>query len=313
MGRLLVALTALIGGVGLGLALGYVVLVVAAFLPGAGRIVEFLVGTEDGTPRFGFLLVLIPYALLLAHLWLRLRVAGILLQRGEVEQAKRFATRRLSVNPLRAKREVLANRVVLMRIALRELDYDRAVEIAGEALLPGGRASVDTVAFHRWRLEAILRRENLVEAKQLVGAVWPFAVRGEQAAAFCACAAELAVRNGDRDAFEEWCERAEYAQPGSPRLTIARAFAAVKFGATGEEAAAAADDLDGPLDWLREVPGAHGEVVAARAALLARAAHPDAALDLLSGARPADDARSMAVIDRHAAEVSELRDRPHST
>ena len=301
MGRSLVALTTLVGGLGLGFALGYVILIVAAFLPGGERITMFMVGADDQEIGFGFTLVVVPYFLLMLHLVLRIRLGAVLLKLGDVDLAQHFAARRLTVNPLRGRREALANRTVLIRVALRHQSYPQAEELAADAQLPRGSAFGAArlkADFQRWRLEAALRREDLILAAEIVDQAWPVHGRGPESASFCACAGELAVRNGDSEAWAQWRERAVYAASKSARLKIVEAFAARKFRLADVDAAELCDELEGVApEWLADVPGAHGEVVAVRAALLDQGGRSAEAVAALSRSGAAD-ARSIFVIER---------------
>lgn len=268
MGRSLVVFSTLVGGCGLGLAAAYVMLVVVAFLPGGEAVAAFMVGSEQG-PGYGYALIVVPYVLLLLHLWLRVNVAAKLLEMGDVERARDFATRRLKVSVLRGRREALANRTVLMRIACRAGQYEEVDELAAGARLPrrGMFGSVDGEAeFHRWRLEALLRREDLVSARKVVADAWPMAGRGPAIADFCACAAELSVRNNEPDEVRTWRDRALFAADRSERLDVTTLLAALRFGESVDE-----DVLERvnphTVGFLEDLPGAALEVALARAEL----------------------------------------------
>lgn len=293
MGRLLTIITTLTGGIGLGSALGYFVLVAASFAEGGGALVDFLVGKDDANFGVGFALVVIPYVLLIAHLALRIRVAGILLSRGETEAAERFARARLKAGLLRARKEATANRTALIRVALRRGDYDSAASLAAEAQLP--RRGPERIAFFRWKLENALRRENLVEAKATISEAWPFSARGDEAAAFCACAGEVAIREGDQQSWLEWRDRAAYARPNSARLLLADGLAAARFSADADTCERLAERLEKPLTWLQDVPLGEGELAATLAALWTAAGKADAANRAVERDLPAD-ARSEFVL-----------------
>lgn len=267
MARLLIALNSLLGGVGLGLSAVYFALVAASFAPGGEHVAAFMVGPDPAQLGFGFTLIVLPYACLLLHLVGRMKVANFLVSRGEVALARSYALRRLRANLARSRREVLANRTALMRCATRVLDYEEATRVAAEALLPRpprlGATSQEVIAFHRWRLEVALRRDDLVEAAAVVAQAWPFSATGEEAAAFHACAAEVAARSGED--YDTWVERAQFASATSERLAVTRLIV------EGEPL-----DL-ATLRWLEDVPGA-------RAELLARLGDP-AAADATADAR----------------------------
>ena len=289
--RALTALSTTVGGLGLGTAAGYMALVFASFDPRGAPITKFMVGATDGTPGWGFMLVAIPYVLLIAHLWIRLRMGRWLLETEDLDAVDRYAAKRTRPNLMRARKEALANVVALMRVDLRRGDYASALQRAQNATRLPGRGE-ELAAFHRWRLEAALRAEDLIVAKQIVADAWP--IRGPRAASapFCACAAELAVRNRDRAVFDDWIERAEYADASHPRLTVAKLFAAARFGADQVEV-----DPDADVHvWTVDVPGARAEIRAVRAQIR-HAAEDDAyVLDLDDEDRQHMDMRSSHIV-----------------
>lgn len=293
MARLWALATILSGGLGLGLALGYLLLVAVSFTEGGDAITAFLVGADDTNLGLGFATVAVPYILLILHLWLRVNVGRILLRRGEVELAERFAKGRVRAGLLRAKKEATANRTVLIRVALRRGDYESAERWGQETPLPN--RGVERVAHYRWRLEVALRLENLILANQLVDEAWPFAAKGEEASAFCACAGELAVRGGDKQTWLDWRERAEFAEQKGERLQIVSAMGAARFNAPAEECARFAAELGAPGRWLDDVPLAEGEITALRAALLEAAGDTQAAVTLRA-TEPRCDSRSEFVL-----------------
>jgi ATP/maltotriose-dependent transcriptional regulator MalT len=301
MTRAIPALVSLLGSLGLACALAYLFMIFLAFGPGGDEIIDFLVGKSDRELSYGFLTVLIPYALLLTHLYARVRVGEWLLKRDAVEQAMRYASRRMKSTLLRARKEAIVHRSVVARVHLRRGEYDSAWEVLDEAdKLP--KRGPFLLRFRRWQLETALRRENLVDAHRVVDAVGTVRDRSADAAAFHACVAEIAVREGDEVSANAALDRADWAFDDHPRSRLVRALAAVEFD-TGE-ITGAVEALDACDDWLSDVPGATAEVLATRALGLARSAQPEAARRALDRAEDATaDDRSEWVVQRVTDEL----------
>lgn len=301
MNRWLPAVASILGGVGLGLACGYLVLIAYAFSPEGQGAVNFLVGASDEKLSFGFAVVLIPYALLMTHLWMRIRVGGWLADAGEYERARKYANGRTNPGIFRAAKEALANRTVLIRVAAADQDYDAAAELIDSSESLARKHNTFTVAFRHWALEVQLRRENLIAAHHQCDALGVPRERSTEAAGFCAAAAELATREGDETAAREWLERAEYAAPETARAAFSRGLLGARF-ATPSSSSSSSSDIQTAIDaldraqaWLRQMPGARGEWAAAKAQLLAKRGDVNAATGL-NDAAELGDARSKFVV-----------------
>lgn len=303
MNRVVPALVSFLGSLGLACALAYLLLIVRAFGPGNDAVIDFLIGESDEQLSLGFVTVLVPYALLLAHLYLRVRVGDWLLRRGAVDAARSYASRRIKPTLLRAKKEAIVHRSVVARVHVREQEYDAARDLLAAAeRLP--RRGPFLARFRRWELEIELRREDLVAAHAVIDAAPTFRNRSDDVAAFHACVAEVAVRENDREAAHAALDRADWASAGHPRTGISRAFAVARFG--DPEISAALQALNSCEEWLADVPGASAEVLATRARLLSAGGDDDAAGAALDGARDATaDRRSRWVVERTGEELED--------
>lgn len=303
------AAVSLMGSLGLALAAGYLLLIFRAFQPGGEAVTEFLVGRSDGTFGWGFMIVIVPYALLLAHLWFRIRLGDWMLSRGAVDEALSYASRRMRSNPLRARKEALAHRVTVMRVHVRRGDYEEAWRVASEAGKLG-RPNPWQTRFLRWQLEIALRRENLVDAHAVVDAVGAPRERSAEAAAFHSAAAEVAVRENVASVARERLESARWAQATpAARALVAEALRAAKFELEEHALQRALEGLDAATRWLAEVPGFAGEWAACRARLLVKLGrHEEARAALASPPAAGSDARSHWVFEQTKKEISDEQD-----
>src|SRR5690554_3243953 len=259
----------MLGTLGLATALAFLAGVFLAFQPGWEEWAEFFV------PRGVYLLV-IPYALLLSHLYLRAQLGVWFLRRGWVEEAIAYCEQRLSHHLMRSRAEALAHRVALARAFAARGDYARARALleADFDVPKRGRARLDIA---RWRMEVALREENLLRAHrafdQVAGQLRPAPARRE----LDACRAELAVREGERDAYDSAMGRANWKGTPDPRVQWVEVLAALRWEAA-EISSAQAGNIPGDalainlakVDRIREamrilLPQAEGEVLAIRA------------------------------------------------
>lgn len=271
--RLAPALVSALGSLGLAGAFAYVGALVLSTRSGFEQISEFMIGRSDQEMSYGFLLVAVPYVLLLSHLYLRTRLGDWLLKRGRLDQAQAYASSRLGRNPLRGKREVLAHRIALAKVHAWRCDYDAAWEVLEGQVGPDGqtpRRGPFALEWHRWRLEVALRQENHLRARAAAEAAGEASGPKEERAQVEACIAELAVREGDAQAYDAALRRGGWAKAGEARLAWARAMGGRRFGAGSEELQQTMEALRTARPALEaELPGRRLELAALEAALLA--------------------------------------------
>ena len=262
MGRRLYPLAVtLTGGVGLGLALTFLLGVVLAFMPGWEDWGDFFVS-------WALYLVLIPYALLILNLVLRNHVGRFLLGRAAFEEAARYGGRRLKRSLVRSRREAANHRVVYARalVGLGRLDEARALLEEEHKKMPGSYA----MEARRWLLEIALRQDD----RRLAGALAlndpreAKAARGETAAVL-ACSAELALRQGDLEGYRAAIEEAMWVTAGHYRSRLTRALAMIKWEDDDLARGEAGEILERLHERVvREIPSRASELTALRALLL---------------------------------------------
>ncbi len=274
--RIYPAFVTLIGGLGLGLALTYLIGVVLAFVPGWEDWADFFV------PR-ALYLVLIPYVLLIAHMVLRNHVGRFLLGRQAFEEAVEYAGKRMEASIIRSRREVANQRIVCARahIGLGNYDEARSILEGGDDELPGSYA----MEARRWKMELALRDDDRQWADELAidDATSEKSARG-QLAAILACQAELALRRDDKERYQEWIEDAMWEDASHPRVRMSRALAMAAYEAEDESS----DEVLDLLGELREpmgqmIPARGAEIDALRARVLKRRGRDDEAKQLLEG------------------------------
>ena len=289
----------IIGGIGLGLALTYLLGVVLAFVPGWEDWAEFFV------PRALWLLIP-PYVLLVVHLVLRNHVGRHLLNHGDYEAAWDYSESRMEPSLARSGREVANHRLIGVRAKVGMGEYEEALE-----LLEGQRGEYPgayAVEARRWEMEIRLRRDEREEA-ELVAVTKDEDLgrsRGELAALF-GCTAELALRNGDENGYREAMRDGMWIQADHPRLGWVRALATMAL--EEEEASPAMMATLGLLEdrLVREIPGRKGEFQALRANLMWQQGDKQAARDYLKEAREsASDEWSDRELERVEEALEEL-------
>lgn len=281
--RLLPKFVTLMGGISLGLALTYFVAVVAALLPAGEAWAEFFV------PRALWLLVP-PYILLIAYLFARNHLGRYLLHRQAYELARQYSQHRLKASVLRSRREVANHRLVTAQALLAQGDYDEAQALleGQQRRLPGSYA----MEARRWQIEIALRRDEREKAQALVLDEPSKASksRGELVATI-ACAAELAIRQGDKEGFEEHMANALWQDAGHWRVTLCRALAMMEYdedGSQADEALQLLEKVAGPT--ISGIPARASELCALRALVHSRCGRHDEARKWLAKAadEPAD-------------------------
>lgn len=282
--RLYPPIVKLIGGIGLGLALTYLVGVVLAFVPAFEDWAEFFV-------PLALWLLLLPYVLLIGHLVLRNHVGRFLLGREDFEDAVEYAEDRLKASLMRSRREVANHRMVAVRARIGLGDYERADELLEEAddELPGSYQ----MEARRWRFELALRRDDREAAGELVvqDPGDHKSARG-QLAAVLACGAELALRKGDDDEYENQLEYALWEEGSRVRVRLVRALGMIEYedeDEEGEQLGELLEDLEEEIG--AEIPARRSELRALRALVAGRRGDRERADKLLEEARegPSDE------------------------
>ena len=282
--RLYPKFVTLLGGVGLGLALTYLVGVILALLPGWEDWADFFV-------PLALYFLIPPYVILLVYMVLRNHVGRYLLRRGAYEEALEYTESRMNQSLWRSRRELANHRVVHARALVALGDYEGAEQLVVDDYedFPGAYG----VEARRWLCEIALRRDDRAVAAAYV-VVQPDrfgSARGELAA-LMGCGAELALRDGDRDGYKTQMENALWEDASHPRVRLARALAMIdsKLGDNdASEAAGMLQDLEEPIGL--EIPARTGELKALRALAHWRSGEEDEARRLLEQARaePGDD------------------------
>lgn len=294
--RVYPVLVSVLGGVGLGLALTFLI----------GAWLSAQAGWESWATYFrprAMVLMLVPYALLLVHLLLRVHVGHFLLGRGLVEQAERYASRRAKPSLARSKREAANHRGVWARSLLRQGRYDEALEVLNGAMRFA--PSYYEADLRRWMVEVALRRDDRESVNEQFALMGDDLGKGHRQAALRACRAELALREGDMKGYEDEMTRSLWADPGHPRAGLTRTLAMVEFaGQAGERSDALAMLALVESRVGDEIPARRSELAALRAWLLAAEGRGEEARGALeeSLSGPQDD-WSRKVIEGVRAEV----------
>ncbi|RDV38367.1 hypothetical protein DV096_05970 [Bradymonadaceae bacterium TMQ3] len=297
--RLYPAMVSVLGGVGLGLAVTYLVGAWLSALPGWELWAEFFRPKAMG-------LMLVPYVFLLAHLLLRVHVGHFLLGRGEVEAAERYASRRGKPSILRSRREAANQRGVWARALVRQGRYSQAREV----LLGGIRfaPSYYEAELRRWLIEVALRQGDHEAVLEQFAQLGEDLGKGHRQAALRACRAELALRQGDMKGYEEEMTRSLWADPGHPRAGLTRTLAMVEFAGKAAERSDALAMLvlvEGRVG--DEIPARRSELAALRAWLLAAEGREEEARQALEESLSGpQDSWSKQVIESVRAEIATL-------
>lgn len=234
-----------IGILGLALSATFLFAVYLAFKPGHAELTYFFVGRSDrelSLVVFG--LAAVPYVLLLMHLYLRTHLGDWYLRRGRTDLVKRYVQPRLKISLARSATEVAYLRLSLAKACIRERDYRAALDVLQGAQRVPRRLQLE---FLRWTLEAALRVDDLVTANRVVERLRP--EKSKVAGQAWAAAAELAVRQGDEQAYQQALQNAQWAAAGDDRLTFSRWAWARKFSKELPES----KDV---TKFLHDVPGA---------------------------------------------------------
>ena len=290
----------LLGGVGLGLALTYLVGVVLAFLPGWEDWAEFFV------PRAMWLLIP-PYVLLMLHMVLRNHVGRYLLNRRDYEGALAYGRRRMEGGWMRSRREVANQRLVVARAYVGMGEDEEALRLLGneEVQWPGNYA----VEARRWQMEIYLRRDEREKAAACAVTKAEDLKKGRgELVSLYGCTAELALRDGDEESYREAMQNGMWINASHPRLGWVRALAMMKLELEEKKEAMALMVTLGMLEdrMLAEIPGREAELEALRAYLMWKQGEGEAAKEHLNAARQAPGDRwAEKEVERVAATLEE--------
>lgn len=114
-----------LGTLGLAMSALYLLGAVLNFIPGFAQVSRFMIGTKDGL-SYGFTLLIIPYLLIMMHLYFRSKLGNWLFNQSEFELAQAFCEKRQTQNLLRSKAEALANKSILLGLMIRDGKWDDA-------------------------------------------------------------------------------------------------------------------------------------------------------------------------------------------
>lgn len=259
--RLYPKFVSFLGAMGLACSLAYFVGVYLAFQPDWQDWADFFVPASIP-------LLIVPYVLLLGHLYLRTQLGGWFLKRGAVDQAIEYCEQRLDSNLMRSRKEALINRIYFARAYAAQGEYERAHELltAGFAVPEKGAQAIDIA---RWRMEVALRMENLVRCHQAYDAARALTRPKRPRAYLLGCRAELAAREGKRSEFEQAVDDAMWTGADNPRVGLSQVLGVLRFGASRDDLAEALTVLDEVYaPTAVELPLREGELAALRAELL---------------------------------------------
>lgn len=296
--RIYPIIVSFLGASGLAAGLAYFAGVYLVFQPGWEEWADFFV-------PIAIPLLLVPYVLLIGHLFLRTQLGGWYLRHGQVDEAIAYCEARTEHNLLRSRKEALIHRITLGRAYVHAGRYDRAEQVlaSGFSAPDKGAQALDIA---RWRMEAALRAEDLVIAHR---AYEPVAeqTRPKRACAYVrACRAELAVREGERAEYDEAIEQARWLRPTAARVELAAFLGSLRFAkATAEpgELLAVLDRVEPAI--TSDIPAREAELLALRAEVLYTRNETEEARQALERAH---QARSDARAEYEIRRVRELLD-----
>lgn len=258
----------LLGILGLAMTMVFVVGVILSFLPGNQAIAYFFVGRSDLERSFTFLLAGVPYALIIAHVYLRTHAGSLFLNKGHLDLAIAYCEARLKVTPGRGHKEVAYHRLYLAQALTREGKYKTALAtLDGVTRCPAALAGEYAV----WELECALRHEDLVRANALVEKLAQSRNRRAKLdtnLALSAAAAELAMRQNQHERFKELMEQARWIEGNPPLLDVKDSRLAATLLLAGSREFIDLEDrkerlLEHASTWLKSVPGATLEILLA--------------------------------------------------
>ncbi|GEM_PF-5411837 len=125
-GKIAIVGVSFLGTLGLALSVLYLVAVALNFFPGFSKLSEFMIGTKDEL-SYGFLVLILPYTLTMAHLYLRAQLGHWLYMNQYYDLAYSFCSKRKTHNLFRSKAESLANRSILLALLIRDASWQEAI------------------------------------------------------------------------------------------------------------------------------------------------------------------------------------------
>lgn len=250
-----------VGSLGLGTAL--------TFFFGIG--LAFQSGFEKWADLFfvwGPWFVIVPGALLIAHLYMRTHLGRWFVERGCVDEALAYTSERLGGGLLRSRKEALYHRIYLARAKIYQGSYAEALETLTRGFAMPDATPV-ALAIYRWQMEAALRLEDGQMIDSGFASALELEAKAKAMTEVRACRAEWAVLEGNGSEYQTHIEEARWSGRQNGRADFAEALALLAFGHEEEE-------FDRGLELLRrcraevvgEIPCREAEIDATRSQLL---------------------------------------------
>lgn len=257
-----------IGILGLATAMVFLVGVVLSFMPGHQAVAYFFVGRSDLERSFTFLLVGVPYALIVAHVYLRTHAGALFLKNGHLDDAIAYCETKLVVTPGRGHKEVAYHRLYLAQTMVRQGKYKEALETL-DGVIRCPAALVGDYAV--WELECALRHQDLVRANALLEKLAHSRnkrVNLDSNLSLCAAAAELALRQNQDDRFKKLVEKARWSDGNPQLLDVKNPRLAATLLLAGQREVLDLDGRENSLlerttPWTETIPGAKLEILLA--------------------------------------------------
>lgn len=227
MHRLAPILVSLCGSIGIATSLTFFIGIYLSFLPNWQAWKTFFVPNA-------LWFMAIPYIFLMLYMFARGSLGYWLLERGHIEQARRYTVTRMRPNLLRGRREALNNRLVHVMVLVRSGDYLAARSVLSENV-PTPKNNRATLSIAVWQLELALRLQDDHTVEALFSEIKNLPKPAPLHAQALACRAELALRQQDREGYEKLIINAFWADPSSKRAQITRALATLTFARDPEQ------------------------------------------------------------------------------
>jgi tetratricopeptide (TPR) repeat protein len=259
---------------------------------------------------YGPWLVVLPGALLVAHLYLRTHLGAWYLDRGRAEEALAYTSKRLDHSLMRGRKETLFHRLYRGRAQIAQMDYAEALNTLTRGFAMPDSESMEA-RFRRWQMEAALRLEDSEMLHEAWSATEKLDVGGSLRAALEACGCEWAAISGDREAFQRHLEEARWVGDAVRRVDFAEAVGAARLAKTDPDGEAGLDLLEQARESVqRQVPGRAGEICAMRAEFLSVLGRNEQAWRALERAdQVPGDGRSRRALERVSNEMNHRESR----